>query len=285
MICADSSVSITRFYNAISSATHNLRLLCSVREHFSRFFSRLRSQREKAYSDGNMRQSRRDIRIYKNVKISRGAEIGEYVVIGVPPKGKKDGELKTIIGPEAILRSHTVIYAGNVIGAHFATGHGVLIREENEIGEHVSIGSHSIVEHHVKIGNGVRIHSSAFIPEYSILEDHAWIGPHVVFTNVLHPLCPEVPKCIKGPRICSGAKIGANATVLPSVTVGAMALVAAGSVVTRDVPPRAVVVGNPARIVKTIDDLTCPWEYIVSPYTIVESEITEKRGGSPRKQR
>lgn len=232
-----------------------------------------------------MRRSRSDIRIYKNVKIGRGAEIGEYVVIGVPPKGKKDGELKTVIGPKAILRSHTVIYAGNVIGAHFATGHGVLIREENEIGDHVSIGSHSIVEHHVKIGNGVRIHSSAFIPEYSVLEDHAWIGPHVVFTNVLHPLCPEVPKCIKGPYICSGAKIGANATLLPSITVGAMALVAAGSVVTRDVPPRAVVAGNPARIVKTIDDLTCPWDYIASPYTIVESEISEKRGGSPRKQK
>lgn len=215
-----------------------------------------------------MHESATAYRLFNNVILGADCVIEDYVIIGRPPKGVKDGELETRIGSGAIIRSHTVIYAGNVIGERFATGHGVLIRELNSIGDDVSIGSHSIIEHHVTIGNRVRVHSGAFIPEFSILEDEAWIGPHVVFTNVLHPLCPEVPKCIKGPTIRRGAKIGAGATVLPSVTVGEMALIAAGAVVTKDVPPRCVVVGNPAHVVRTIDEIKCPWDYIAHPYPL-----------------
>jgi acetyltransferase-like isoleucine patch superfamily enzyme len=205
-------------------------------------------------------------KLYANVTLGAGAVIGDYAIIGVPAANRADGEAETIIGPGANIRSHTVIYAGNRIGADFATGHGALLREENTIGDSVSIGSHTIIEHHVILGNGVRIHSAAFIPEFSVIEDGAWIGPKVVFTNVLHPLCPEVAKCIKGPTIQRGAKIGANATILPRIIVGEMALVAAGSVVTSDVPPRMVVAGNPARIIKSIDELGCPWEYVAHPY-------------------
>jgi acetyltransferase-like isoleucine patch superfamily enzyme len=206
-------------------------------------------------------------RIFPNVDIGEGTVVGDFVIIGRPPSRRKQGELATRIGVGGIIRSHTVIYAGNAIGDRFATGHGVLIREENQIGDDVSIGSHSIIEHHVKIGSRVRVHSGAFIPEFSLLEDDAWIGPHVVFTNVLHPLCPEVPKCIKGPTICKGAKVGAGATILPAIVVGEMALIAAGSVVTQDVPARTVVAGNPARVIRKIEELSCPWDYIQSPYT------------------
>lgn len=205
-------------------------------------------------------------RIYDGVEIGAGSSIGDFCVIGLPVGDAPEGELKTVIGAGAIIRSHAVIYAGNVIGAQFRTGHGVNIREKNRIGDNVSIGTHSVIEHDLVIGNRVRIHSSAFIPEFTILEDDCWIGPHVVFTNVLHPLCPEVPKCIKGPTIRRGAKVGANATVLPSVTVGEMALIAAGAVVVDDIPARMVASGNPAKVIKSIDELTCPWEYIAHPY-------------------
>ncbi len=146
-------------------------------------------------------------RIYPNVVIEDGAEIGDFCIIGLPPKGKASGELATHIGKNAVIRSHTVIYAGNEIGDNFNTGHGALIREENRIGNNVSIGSHTVIEHHLDIHDGVRIHSQAFVPEYTVLEKGCWIGPNVVFTNALHPLCKHVKQCLKGARVKSGAKI------------------------------------------------------------------------------
>ena len=133
-------------------------------------------------------------RIHPNVAIGKNAVIEDFVIIGIPPRGKKSGELPTTIGDNALIRSHTVIYAGNSIGDNFQTGHHVMIREENTIGNNVSIGTSSVVEHHVTIGDDVRIHTSAFVPETSILEDGCWIGPHVVITNALYPLSPNVKK-------------------------------------------------------------------------------------------
>jgi len=194
-------------------------------------------------------------KLYPNVLLEEGVQIEDFVIIGVPPRGKEPGELETIIGPNAVIRSHTVIYAGNRIGSGFRAGHGVLIRELNEIGDNVSIGSHSVVEHHVKIGNSVRIHSQAFIPEFCVLEDGCWIGPKVVLTNALYPLSPRAKETLQGPVIKRGAKIGANATLLPGIVIGEGALVGAGAVVTKDVPPGKVVVGNPARVIKDVADL------------------------------
>jgi acetyltransferase-like isoleucine patch superfamily enzyme len=192
---------------------------------------------------------------YPNVFLGTNTEIGEFVIIGMPPRGGRPGELETRVGPESVIRSHTVIYAGNTIGSNFQTGHGVMIRELNEIGHHVSIGTHSIVEHHVRIGNRVRIHSNAFVPEYSLLDEDAWIGPNVVLTNARYPASPSAKSSLKGPRLMPGARIGANATILPGVVIGRNALVGAGSVVVRDVPDSKVVVGNPARIVRDVSDL------------------------------
>jgi acetyltransferase-like isoleucine patch superfamily enzyme len=207
-------------------------------------------------------------RVFDNVVLGENVQVGDFCVIGQPPRGKGDGELQTVIGPEAVIRSHTVIYAGNVVGARFATGHGVMIREENRIGDDVSIGSHTIVEHHVSIGNGVRIHSQAFIPEYSVLEEGCWIGPNVVLTNTLHPLCPKAKQCMKGATVKRGAKIGANATLLPDITIGEHALVGVGSVVTYDVPAGTVVAGNPAKVIKAISDLDCPYDLVDRPYDV-----------------
>ena len=200
--------------------------------------------------------------IYKNVEIGKKAKIGSYVEIGVPIKQK----LKTKIGDNANIRSFTAIYAGNKIGNNFSTGHHVLIRELNKIGDNVSIGSFSDIEHHVIIENGVRIHSRAFIPEFSIIKKKAWIGPGVIFTNALHPLCPKVKKCLKGPTIEENAKIGAGSVILPYVTIGKNSLIGAGSVVTKNIPPNSVAVGNPAKVVKKISEIKCPFGLIKNPY-------------------
>ncbi len=191
-------------------------------------------------------------KIHPNVSLGENHQLGDFVIIGAPPRETAPGELATSIGANAIIRSHTVIYAGNHIGANFQTGHSVMLRESNQIGDDVSIGTHSNIEHHVTIGNRVRIHSHVFIPEYSILEDDSWVGPGAVFTNDLYP--PSNGE-LKGPHLMPGARIGANATLLPGVTIGRNALVGAGAVVVCDVPDGKVVVGNPARIIKNVSEL------------------------------
>ena len=198
-----------------------------------------------------------EARVFDNVEIGPGAQLGEFVIIGEPPRGKAPGELRTVIGANAVIRSHTVIYAGNHIGDNFQTGHGAMLREENDIGDNVSIGTNSVVEHHVTIEDGVRIHSQAFVPEFSRLERGCWIGPNVVLTNAKYPLSPNAKNELQGPVIGAGAKIGANSTILPGKQVGANALVGAGSVVVDDVPAHAVAVGNPARVIKQVEDLGC----------------------------
>ena len=194
-------------------------------------------------------------RIFDNVTLGEGSVVEDFCIVGTPPRGMKDGELATTIGAGAVLRSHTVMYAGNVIGANFQTGNKVNIRESNRIGNNVSVGTLSVIEHHVEIADNVRIHTQVFIPEYSVLEEGCWIGPNVVFTNAKYPLSPGVKDSLAGPVIRKGAKIGANVTLLPGVVVGENALVGAGSVVVRDVPPGAVVAGNPARIIRQIAEL------------------------------
>jgi len=196
--------------------------------------------------------------VCKGTELGPNAIIEDYCIVGHPPRGQNEGDLNTSIGAGAHLRSHTVIYAGNKIGINFQTGNKVNVRELNDIGDNVSIGTLSVIEHHVRIGNNVRIHSQAFIPEYSTLEDGAWIGPHVVLTNAKYPLSPDAKKHLKGPTIMKGAKIGANATILPGVTIGTNALVGAGAVVVEDVQAGTVVAGNPARIIGHISEL--PYE-------------------------
>lgn len=193
--------------------------------------------------------------IYPNVQLADDVIIGEFVILGEPPRGKRAGELPTVIGAGSVIRSHTVIYAGNQIGANFQSGHHVMIRESNEIGAGVSIGTNSVIEHHITLKDGARVHSNVFIPEYSILHEGAWVGPNVVITNARYPLSPNVKDELRGATLLEGAKIGANATLLPGVTIGRHALVGAGSVVVNDVPDNKVYAGNPAREINDLSNL------------------------------
>jgi acetyltransferase-like isoleucine patch superfamily enzyme len=193
--------------------------------------------------------------VFPGVTTGTNLVLGEYVILGQPPRGREPGELETVLGADVVVRSHTVIYAGNRIGDGLETGHQVMIREENEIGNNVSIGTGSVIEHHVIIEDDVRIHTQAFIPEVSILRKGCWIGPRVCITNAKYPQAPGVKESLKGATIGEGAKIGANATLLPGVCVGAGALVGAGAVVVKDVPAHSVVVGNPARVINTVESL------------------------------
>jgi acetyltransferase-like isoleucine patch superfamily enzyme len=202
-------------------------------------------------------------KLYDNVALGEGSVVEDFCIIGTPPRGARDGELATTIGDGATIRSHSVIYAGNSIGKNFQTGNKVNIRESNRIGNNVSVGTLSVIEHHVEIADNVRIHTQVFVPEFSVLEEGCWLGPHVVLTNAKYPLAPGVKDQLQGPVIRKGAKIGANVTLLPGVVIGENALVGAGAVVVHDVPPGGVVVGNPARIVGHIADL--PYSQVQFP--------------------
>lgn len=210
--------------------------------------------------------------------VADGAEIGagtvieEFCIVGKHAGRTSDGvPARTVIGDGSTVRSHTVVYAGSTIGRRFQTGHHVLVREANVIGDDVSVGSLSVIEHHVTIGDRVRIHSQNFIPEYTVLEVGAWIGPRVTITNHPFPECPQPEGCMVGVHVGRYARIGANVTILPGIRIGARALVGAGAIVAKDVPPGAVVVGTPAKVTKTIDDLRCPAGLDHRPYPAAPS--------------
>ena len=193
--------------------------------------------------------------LHPNVKLGANVVIEDFCIIGVPPKGALSGDLETVIGDNSVIRSHTVIYAGNRIGSNFQTGNKANIRELNEIGDNVSVGTLSVIEHHVVIEDGVRIHTQVFIPEYSILKKKSWVGPNVVFTNAPYPQSKDVMKNLIGPTLHENAIVGANSTLLPGVQIGKDAIVGAGSVVTKDVEAGTVVAGNPAKFLKKKSDL------------------------------
>jgi acetyltransferase-like isoleucine patch superfamily enzyme len=188
--------------------------------------------------------------IYPNVEIGTNVTIEDFCIIGAPFKGQ-DSEA-TIIGDNSVIRSHTVIYAGNKIGCNFQTGNKANIREMNCIGDNVSIGTLSVIEHHIVIENNVRIHTQVFIPEYTTLKESCWIGPNVVITNAKFPRHPNVKKDLKGVYISAKAKVGANSTILPGVHIGENSLIGAGSVVTKDVKAGLVIAGNPAKMLYEI---------------------------------
>ncbi|NLX49329.1 MAG: N-acetyltransferase [Methanospirillum sp.] len=180
--------------------------------------------------------------------IGENARLFEPVTLGFPSRDHlgEDDFPGVILGRNATLRPGTVIYCDVEIGDDFQTGHNVLVREQTRIGDRVSLGTGAICEGCCTIGSDVSVQSMAFIPTNTVIGDRVFLGPHVVLTNDRYP--PTGIGGLTGPVIEDGAAIGANATVLPGIRVGNGALVAAGAVVTRDVPPGMLAIGAPARL-------------------------------------
>ena len=132
-------------------------------------------------------------------------------------------------------------------------GDGARVRERCVIGDDVVIGSGSLVENDTTIGARTTIQAEAYITAYSTLEDHVFIAPCVVTTNDnFMGRTEKRHELVKGPTIRRGARVGGGAILCPGVEIGEEAFVGAGAVVTKDVPPRVVVVGNPARVLRDV---------------------------------
>jgi acetyltransferase-like isoleucine patch superfamily enzyme len=124
------------------------------------------------------------------------------------------------------------------------------------IGKDCNICNHTFVENNVFIGDRVTVKFFVCLAEGVTLEDDVFIGPSVTFTNDKFPRSRHHLNEYAKTRVCRGASIGANATILP-VTIGEYAMVGAGAVVTKDVPPYAIVKGNPARVTGYVDAQIC----------------------------
>jgi acetyltransferase-like isoleucine patch superfamily enzyme len=187
---------------------------------------------------------------YGKNSIGVNARIFEPVTLGFPSRDNIGHQTYagTTLGNNAILRSGTILYCDVIAGDNFQTGHNVIIREKTRIGDRVTIGTATVIEGNTLIGNDVSLQSMVYIPTGTVIENHVFIGPNTVLTNDRYP--PSRNADLAGPHIMEGAAVGANATLLPGVRIGKGALVAAGAIVTRDVPGHTLAIGTPARIKK-----------------------------------
>ncbi|HLV97935.1 MAG TPA: DapH/DapD/GlmU-related protein [Ktedonobacterales bacterium] len=211
------------------------------------------------------------------VQMDEPAELDPYVLIGQRPR-RSVGSWTLRLGAEARLGSGTILYLGSSIGARFQTGHHVVIREQNTLGDDVSVWSNSVVDYGCQIGCRVKIHTNVYVAQFSTLEDEVFLAPGVSCANDLHPGCPMSTPCMRGPTIKKGAQLGVNVTVLPYVVIGEHAVIGAGSVVTQHIPARAVAYGNPARVVGTIDQLVCSKGFLERPYAHLEKNLDNSLG-------
>jgi acetyltransferase-like isoleucine patch superfamily enzyme len=158
----------------------------------------------------------------------------------------KRGSKSPIIGKNSIIRPNSIIYNDVSVGDDFKTGHNILIREKTTIGNDTLIGTNTVIEGNCIIGNNVRIQSNVYIPTNTIIEDNVFIGPCACFTNDRYPV--RIDFELKGPILRKGASIGANSTFLSDLEIGEGAMIAAGAIVTKDVPNFYLAIGAPAKI-------------------------------------
>lgn len=200
-----------------------------------------------------------------DVRLGEGAVVDPEAIVGYLSPRKGIGRT-LVIGREARIRSGSVIYAGSTIGSGLETGHNVIIREENEIGDHFSVWNNTVIDYGCRIGNRVKIHCNVYVAQFTIIEDDVFIAPGVKIANDYHPGCPESGECMRGPILKKGCRIGVNVTIVPYVTVGEGTLVGSGAVVTKDLPPGVLAYGNPARVTARLEDLRCKTGRRGAPY-------------------
>lgn len=173
------------------------------------------------------------------------------------------------IGKNVLIRTGVTIYLGVNISDNCWINHNAIIRENVNILEDTTIGSNTICENNVSIGKRCAIHNNTMVCAETIIESYVFIGPGVTFTNnspIGH--LRNVPSTIRGAKLRLGCAIGGGVTICPGVEIGHEAIIAAGAIVTKDIPPRIIVAGNPAKKIKDVDQQSFIKEDIRKQYGI-----------------
>ena len=197
--------------------------------------------------------------VYPGTLIGEGCKILDGAVVGKQPtlsprSTTKSEELSPLeLGAGTIISTGAIVFAGTRIGARGIVGDQACVRERCEIGDDVVIGRGALVENDTTIGSLTKIQAMAYITAYSTIDEQVFIAPCVQTTNDNFMGRTEKRHALrKGPTIRRGARVGGGAVLCPGVEIGEEAYVGAGAVVVGDVPPRVIVVGNPARILRDV---------------------------------
>jgi acetyltransferase-like isoleucine patch superfamily enzyme len=154
------------------------------------------------------------------------------------------------IGKNGILRKGTIVYGDVTIGDYFQSGHYTVIRAKIRMGDYCTVMNHSALEGIIRFGDGVRVMSHVYIPSRTWFGDHVFVGPGVTFLNDRFPARVEAATypTPQGATVEDHVMIGGGCTILPGVRIGERSFIAAGTLVTKDIPPRSFVMGAPGRI-------------------------------------
>jgi acetyltransferase-like isoleucine patch superfamily enzyme len=199
--------------------------------------------------------------VHEGTLLGEGVRVLEYAVVGKQPvlssrsTAKRDALPPTEIGDGAVVSTGAVVFAGTTIGERSIVGDQACVRERCTIAEDVVVGRGSLVENDTTVGARTRIQAGAYVTAYSTIEEDVFIAPCVVTTNDdFMGRTERRHELVKGPTIRRGARVGGGAVLCPGVEIGEDAFVAAGAVVTKDVPPRMVAMGVPARATRPVAD-------------------------------
>ena len=205
--------------------------------------------------------------IAESAVVYPGTELGESVVVGdnavvgkTPTLGSRSTARREelpplVVGTGSAILACAVVFAGTRLGRGVVVGDQACVRERSDLGDEVVVGRGSLVENDVTIGPRTRIQANAYVTAYSVVEEDVFIAPGVTTTNDNFMGRTERRLALlRGPTIRRGARVGGGAVLLPGIEIGEEAFVGAGAVVLGDVPPRAVVVGNPARQIREVPE-------------------------------
>jgi acetyltransferase-like isoleucine patch superfamily enzyme len=189
----------------------------------------------------------------EGVKVLEGAVVGKQPSLSPRSTAKRDPLPPAEIGDGTIVSTGAIVFAGTRVGARVIVGDQACVRERVDIGDDVVVGRGVLVENDTTIGALTKIQADAYITAYSTLEDNVFIAPRVITTNDnFMGRTERRHELIKGPTVRRGARVGGGAILCPGIVVGEEAFVGAGAVVTKDVAPRMLVVGNPARVLRSV---------------------------------